>query len=128
MSSTGLNIGISNYPSANLSGKYHGSVLSVLCGMFEESAVMGYVLFEIYKITSYTLIWSVLMVLSSFITVRTFTLMPVSIFPYPVPLGYQVDSKFCNAVPKPISNIVKRRSSVVERLTKKDLDQLTRSV
>ena len=96
--------------------------------MFEESAVMGYVLFELYKVTSYTFIWSLLLVLSSFITVRTFTLMPVSIFPYPVPLGYEVDSRFCSAVPKPVANIVKRRSSVVERLTKKDLDQLTRSV
>ena len=86
---------------------------------------MGYVLYEVYKLIGFVAVWAVLMILSAFITVRTFTLMPMSVFPYPVPFGYQVDSKFCQVV-EPVRHIVKRRSSVVERLTKNDLDELTR--
>ena len=93
--------------------------------MFEESAVMGYVLYELYKLIGFIAVWAVLMILSAFITVRTFTLMPMTIFPYPVPFGYQVDSKFCQVI-KPVRHLVKRRSSVVERLTKNDLDALMR--
>merc|ERR1719454_1524696 len=51
--------------------------------MFEESAVMGYVLYEFYKLIGFVTVWAVLMILSAFITVRTFTLMPMSVFPYP---------------------------------------------
>ena len=34
---------------------------------------------------------------SAIIAVRTFTLMPKTVFPFPVPDGYAVDSVFCGA-------------------------------
>ena len=40
---------------------------------------------------------SVMAVASAIITVRTFTLMPKTVFPFPVPEGYAVDSVFCGA-------------------------------
>ena len=38
---SGLNMAITNYPSSHLSGDKHGTVLSVMCGAFDESAAMG---------------------------------------------------------------------------------------
>ena len=38
---SGLNMAITNYPSSHLSGDKHGTVLSIMCGAFDESAAMG---------------------------------------------------------------------------------------
>ena len=46
---------------------------------------------------NYSLTLTIMAAASAIITVRTFTLMPKTVFPFPVPEGYAVDSVFCGA-------------------------------
>merc|ERR1711892_661935 len=92
---SGLNMAITNYPSSHLSGDKHGTVLSVMCGAFDESAAMGTILYSLYKMLGFHVAFGILVVLSSIMMVRTLTLMPKTIFPFHVNDDYQVDSVFC---------------------------------
>ena len=96
---SGLNLAISNYSMSCLSGASSGMVMALLCGGFDESSAMGKILNSLYKAlgNNYTMTLSIMAISSAIITVRTFTLMPKTVFPFPVPEGYAVDSVFCGA-------------------------------
>ena len=96
---SGLNLAISNYSMSCLSGASSGMVMALLCGGFDESSAMGKILNSLYKAlgNNYTMTLSIMAISSAIITVRTFTLMPKTVFPFLVPEGYAVDSVFCGA-------------------------------
>ena len=60
---------------------------------------MGQILHGLYTGlgNNYLMTLTIMAVASAIITVRTFTLMPKTVFPFPVPEGYAVDSVFCGA-------------------------------
>ena len=95
----GLNLAISNYSMSCLSGASSGMVMALLCGGFDESSAMGQILQGLYTGlgNNYMLTLTIMAAASAIITVRTFTLMPKTVFPFPVPEGYVVDSVFCGA-------------------------------
>ena len=95
----GLNLAISNYSMSCLSGASSGMVMALLCGGFDESSAMGQILQGLYTGlgNNYVMTLTIMAAASAIITVRTFTLMPKTVFPFPVPDGYAVDSVFCGA-------------------------------
>jgi len=95
LAAAGLNMAITNYPAAHLSGDKHGTVLSVMCGAFDESAAMGLVLFSMYGALGVTTTFTAMVVLSAVMLIRTLTLMPKTIFPFHADENYQVDSVCC---------------------------------